>query len=309
MNRIIVTVFVAVFVLSVVRAEDNSQENQENASANDEQIDESESTAKTKRGIHSYGFANGLSYTLPISSYYGLRHAHAQTPYARFPSYYKHIGLPTTYALSPGGASVSSFSVNYPKYPLVPKTLVHKPIFPTVYANRYPLFVQKPVLHAPRPPIVPVGVPTTTFAAPILPPAPSAFLPPPHYHHHHVHPFVPAQAPLPVLPTTTLIAQDGWRPIAAPSFPSSVPLPFTPTLSFAPQPSFTPIQPQIPSLIPDANNRPSISILPPTKPQAVPSTPVGTNFYLPPAENIQQINVNDGDFAHADGKNSINIYF
>ncbi|XP_055309971.1 uncharacterized protein LOC129573486 [Sitodiplosis mosellana] len=158
-----------------------------------------ESSVKTKRGIH--GYASDLGY--PLYSRAFTRY----TPYARFPTVYKTPVA--TYALTPGNAIVHSFNVNYPKV-LLPKPVIRpavvspvlyhpKPILPSVpiYANRYPVFVNKPVIV--QKPIIPTVPQYSTSAfIPAIPP--------------HIHTVNPLAVPS-VLPQPTLVSQDGWRPI------------------------------------------------------------------------------------------------
>lgn len=148
-------------------------------------------STKTKRGIH--GYTSDLNY---YSSVYGPRYF----PYAKFPGHYR---------ISPGNAIVQSYNVNYPKVilpkvirPAIPQPiLIHsKPVLPPlpaapVYANRYPLFINKPVFQKP---IVPIASAVPQFVAPIHFPSSSP-------HIHTVNPITVSNiAPQPSLE---------WRPI------------------------------------------------------------------------------------------------
>lgn len=175
-----------------------SDENVENETESKISEEVEENSVKTKRGIH--GYASDLGYPL-----YG-RTFTRYTPYARFPTVYK--SPVASYALTPGNAIVHSYSVNYPRVflpkPVIrpaipaPPVLYHpKPIVP-IYANRYPVFVHKPVVL--QKPIIPT-VPQFSPFVPAIPP--------------HIHSVNPIAVPS-VLPQPTLVSQDGWRPIYSP---------------------------------------------------------------------------------------------
>lgn len=137
--------------------------------------DVDEISVKTKRGLpYNLGYPiYGRTFTRYIPSGIPL-----------IPNTYKNPVA--TYALTPGNAVVHSFNVNYPKKFLrpTPPILYHAKLpLPSVpiYANRYPIFVPKPVfVHKP---ILPI---------PVVP----------------MNPSIPS-----VLPQPTLVSQSGWRPI------------------------------------------------------------------------------------------------
>ncbi|KAG4065858.1 hypothetical protein HA402_012536 [Bradysia odoriphaga] len=112
-------------------------------------------TNKNKRGILGYhGYGHGLHYNIP----HFHSSVHHVTPYAaRFPTIYKNFHYPTGYALSHGGASVTSYNVNYPKYSFhSPRPHLHVPVHSPIPR---PLIPTPPVVIAPKP-IVPVALPT-----------------------------------------------------------------------------------------------------------------------------------------------------
>lgn len=175
-------------------------------------IDENQNSVKAKRGIYAY--TSGIGLSVPA---YGRGYT-KYTPYAKFPGIYQN-SIGPNYYLSPGSAHSHSINVNYPKlYVLKP---VQKSLPVPVYANRFPVFhLQKP---APQ----------------IIPTIP------------HIHTVNPIAFPN-ILPQSTLISQDGWKP--------SVP-----------------------------NHIPAVTILPPVggPPQLPGLTHSQNNYYLP-SEPIQQ---------------------
>lgn len=305
MNQFLVTVIVAIFVISAnnAHADENTQDISVKIEESAEQSDNKVESVKQKRGI-----IGGYGYPVPTV---GL-HFQKYSPYARFPGV--HRGLSGSYALTPGTASVQSYSVTYPKAyysksvlpPAAhPRVVYHshpRTYYPSVYANRYP-FVPKPVSF----------VPTPTFAAAPIP----AFVP--HQHSHtHVHPVIatnpfavqpqfvpnvlPVSAPAPVFPQSqvpTLISQNGWRPVIQPSAIPQVPVYPQASIPQTPIASHVPHVPQV--------NRPSISVLPPLAAAGSGNTPNVNNFYLPPRHaGTAQINehvYSNNELVQADGKN------
>lgn len=198
----------------------------------------------------------------------GIRYAYSprfRAPYSL--GYFKNPFSPT-YAITPGNAVVHSYNVNYPKVytqrllsrpaflpPPAPAALLPKPIVPVpsvpFYANRYPIFVQKP-FGIPKP-IVPVPS-ITQFTMPNL----FSNIPP------HIHATNPLQIPLPVpnsfvnvVQPLPLFSQNGWKPVHSPiSGVQSVPI-----------------------------NSPTVTILPPIGSLNVATSSLThrpNNYYLPP---------------------------
>lgn len=113
-------------------------------------------TIKSKRGVLGY-HGHGLHYSIPSIPHYHSS-PHHLTPYAsRFPTIYKNFHYPSGYALSHGGASVTSYNINYPRYSFhSPRPHIHVPVHSPLPR---PLIPTPPVVLAPKP-IVPVAVPT-----------------------------------------------------------------------------------------------------------------------------------------------------
>lgn len=317
---------------------------------------EHEGAMKSKRGIlhhgysshglsynHGLGYGHAYSYSLP--SAYALGHSHhhhlnlAPSVYSKFPTLYKGVSLPTTYALSHGGATVHSYNVNFPKYNFIAtKPLVHV-ARPAVIPSTSALFPSKAVfpfsvsqLHSHRVPFVvqkPVVIPQAA-AVPVAPVLPSV---------QHVHPSVFSTASfVPQLPATNVfnLQPNGWQSIvpqaqpfapnvplspAAPSLPASSFSPFFPFLGVSPaaplSPPILPASPPLPAA-PAGNpghNQPSINLLPPFFSSE--SNPVGAvgptdlqpgvqvpqqpnNYYLTPSETANAV---PDEFAHSQGFN------
>lgn len=223
----IVAVVVAFAIISVCGGEKVKNESQNDFEIKQStKTEENINTVKTKRGVIPY---QPLRYSLP-----GYGHG-----YARFPGINRDPIIPP-FVITPGNSITHSFNVNYPKI-YIPGPVIRSAIPPSVliklpassvYANRFQVFqpavVQKPIVH----------FVTSNYV-------------------HHNNPAVnPITLPS-VLPQTTLISQDGWRPI------------------FSAAPSNTHI------------NHPSVTILPPLntpQPQTVLSgtTHTPNNYYLPP---------------------------
>lgn len=214
------------------------------ASISNSSVTSLSSKPKTKRGILQFG--NGLTYSPPHISElaFGLPHKPLiTTQFAKLPGIYRNVISPPTipnFAFTHGGAAVTSYNINYPRYPILsqkpyffsPQPALPKPILPT------PSFI------IPQKPIIPIAIsPFGNQFPAVLPkpfPTPSyAFIP--SYPGHtilpsnHIHPrFVPIHLPhlpptvstfpgtttLP-LPGTTIIANaqptpassDSWRPV------------------------------------------------------------------------------------------------
>lgn len=195
-------------------------------------------TAKAKRGIFNYGYGGavqGLTYNIPLGTaaypLYGFQKPWHTSPYSKVystnflaPHHHAHqhpvvhpVASPS-YFLTPGSASVSSYNVNYPKYPFYTKPHIDIPLS---YPRPTPsIFVQKPA-------IVPVAIPAFSNRIPIGRPA---VLPAPHYH------FVQAgsAASPAIYPVSSL--QPQFIPIPLPVQPPTIHT-FPTTLSTVP--SFT----------------------------------------------------------------------
>lgn len=291
MRLLVVSVILCGAICGVVNCESAKNENVAKSKAGN--------SVKAKRGILHYGYGGGnaLNYAIPIAH---ATHRHYAPPvYSNLPGLYKNVLAPTaTYALSHGGATVHSYNVNYPKYPIVhfhpgrpavvPQPLPIHPVSYPVYANRVPFVVQKPVyVHRPLFP-APAAIPLTP-AIPIKPTVAQV----PHYHpilttNFAPLPPVPVQGVHPQLvpanpigaPSIFNIQPDGWRPIVG--YPQ---LPLTPTTTAA-------VNPPPVSLLPPISAGPALG---PSPSEVQPSfaSPKGPhNFYLTPTEgaSLEQVN-------------------
>lgn len=231
MRKFLITLTFTIFITLVFCDHSEQTVSSVNEKPNEVQqnqnIGTNENSVKAKRGIH--GFA-GLRYLPPAPAYSGLNYIR-HTPYHSFPGrIYTRPGGPG-YTLAPGNAVVHSYNANFPRViyprpvlrpaipaPLPPPVFIQpKPIVPSVpvYTHRYPVFVPKP--------IVPISPPVTQFAVPNF----VSTIPSPHVHAAHP---VPVPVPLPfhggVLPQSTIIAQNGWKPLY--SIPNPQPAPAVP---------------------------------------------------------------------------------
>lgn len=314
---------------------------------------EAEGSVKTKRGIlhhglgyaHPYSHAHGLghaySYSLPSAYAYSHHHHLSQAPsaYSQIPGLYKGVSLPTTYALSHGGATVHSYNVNYPKYNFVaakpvfhvarPAVIPVKPIIPLSVSHRVPFVVQRPVVFPQA-----ASVPHIHQVASV-----------PHVHQvasvAHVHPlytqsltpnfapinvqptFISTAGVLPQLPATSVfgVQPGGWQPVVPQVHPHAPAVPFPPSAISPIQPAAPLSPPFLPASSPlpaapagsPAVNQPSITLLPPFYSSG--SAPAGApsdnqpgfeapnppnNYYLSPSETANAVT---DDFANAQGFN------
>lgn len=181
-------------------------------------------TAKNKRGILGYhGYGHGLHYSIP----HFHNSAHHVSPYAaRFPTILKNFHYPNGYALSHGGASVTSHNINYPRYSFYsPKPHFHIPVHSPLPR---PLIPTPPVLIAPKP-IVPVTLPLPTFSSrPFVPIGIPAFS-------NRVPFIVSKPIPAPFYPG---LATSGILPFGVQS--QFIPFPIQPTINSFPAVAGTP---------------------------------------------------------------------
>lgn len=312
---VVCALFALVFVELTV-CEDNVEHRAIEESADDKSTealtDEVMASPKTKRGIFHHGYgAHGLTYNVPLPTavypHYGFQKPWHHVTYAKSPAVFapNFIAPPPVHhhavhhhptlvhaapapvpapvaphlLISPGGATVTSYNVNYPRYPYYSKPHHHIDV-PVAVARPAPtFFVQQPK------PIIPVAVPAFSHRIPTLTrptyhhvvqslPAPAPVYPvAPVVPHVHAHQFVPI--PLPAQPTVATFPTT-FSTIPTLTTTSSV-LPagthFVNTASAAPQqpadqwrPIF--VSSQLPSPTPTtfataAANRPAIGLLPP----------------------------------------------
>lgn len=222
MRKLLIILSLTIFTTCLVCCDQSVQMNQQvNEKSNEVQqqnqnFESNPNSIKTKRGIH--GFA-GLRYLPP--AYSGVNYIR-HTPYSSFPGRIYTRPAGPSYTLAPGNAVVHSYNANFPRV-LYPRPVL-RPALPAppvpVYTHRYPVFVQKPFV-VPKP-IVPLP-PVTQFAVPNF----LSTIPSPHVHSAHP---VPVPVPFPlqggvgVLPQSTIISQNGWKPFYS-SIPSSSTVP------------------------------------------------------------------------------------
>lgn len=218
-------------------------------------------STKTKRGIFNLGYGGihpGLQYAFaqpphaPVLTY-GLSKPFLVSPYAKFPGLVKGLVpsptliQPPQFAITPGDAVVSSYNVNYPRYPILPQkpilfgSTLPRPLIPTVPTT----------VVVPQKPIIPVAVPAFSNHVPLFSPKP---------------PFTPTYSFVPSIPAA---------PAAFPIQPQIIPIPLPaqpPTVSTIPATTtfFTNTQsdPWRPVIVANPTptttfNRPAISLLPP----------------------------------------------
>ena len=266
-------------VISCVFAIDDKEKTDES--------DKKDGKTVSKRGVHHYSTHGHVHPAVVSASHYHLppavpviaKYPDIHKPHVHLPVAPVHVSTPIVpphYHIVPGGASVTSYSVNYPRYPLL-----HRPAVP---------FYSKPIVPA--------------FAPPVVASAPSAFIPtyPHHHHHDHVPAFHHHHQPAALTPhchsqpiTPTYLAPKPVIPVAV-QFPGHHRHPKYPVFINHHKPVFTGVVP--PQYIPFASPTPTfIPVAVPSNPQPVspPSsvnpgtTAQGTNFNPITQEFPQQI--------------------
>lgn len=211
MRKLLIILSLSIFTTCLVYCETISVNEKSNEVQKNQNFESNQNSIKTKRYA-------GLRYLPP--AYSGLNYIR-HTPYSSFPGRFR-----PAYTLAPGNAVVHSYNANFPRilYPrpiLRPALPAPPPIVPSipVYTHRYPVFVQKPFV-VPKPIAVPNFVSTISS---------------PHVHTAHPVPF-PLQGDVGVLPTSSIIPPNGWKPLysSIPSVASPPPVsavPFFPSHS------------------------------------------------------------------------------
>lgn len=208
----------------------------------------------------AYPHVHSVNYAVPV----GLHKHTVATPYARLPGIYRSLNSPTGHvALTHGGASVQSYSVNYPRVPVVAARPVlhhHHPVSVVPVARPaivpvQPTLIPSPAVVVPQRPIIPVAVSS-------------------HTHFHRV-PIYVQRPHVHVLsrPVTPVVVH---KPIV----PAVAPAPFFPTASIphVHHQHVHPVQPQIPHVLPQTPVQPQFFPIPSSP---LPSFPIGTNFGSP----------------------------
>lgn len=170
--------------------------------------------------VPATGFAYSKSFYSPVLKYPVFK-TFAATPVLHHhrPVHTYASALPH-YHLQHGGASVSSYNVNFPRYPLLrPVLKVPVPVKPTVFSAPAPSFVlpQKPIIPVAVNPVLPTAARPLVYPQPALNPAILAGLNPQlipiSVSNGAVFANYPTLAPTPIAPSV-------WRPIAVPTVPT-----------------------------------------------------------------------------------------
>lgn len=186
------------------------------------------------------------------------------------------------FVLSPGDATVTSYNVNYPRYPYYGRPHVDVPVVAPAGVRPPPSVFVKPVFAGAAGSLIPTYTNRIPIGRPVFSAGPAVFPHPHQYvptassadgvypiaasgvpHHHHTHfvpaatvptfvaatPLAPAQPTLrviPTIPTTASTTFDQWRPI------------------YVAQPTYTEISPGAGDAQPHLHaGQPAISLLPP----------------------------------------------
>ena len=314
MKFIILAVILCVAFQAAWATSDNEGSDRVETKRVEDKVPEEEegSSVKTKRSsLFGYGGLNPYAY--------GYQKNWIASPHSK---YFKSVLTPGV-ALSPGGASVYSYNVNYPRYPVIAKhhptvlhhhvpvarpaiipspvpLVPHRHIIPVAVPSyhRVPVVVHKPVV-VPRP-VTPVVVSRPVFPLPPVVPAPVP-------HPAPAFPFGPAFAAPPVafpppafpVPINPVITFNG-HPHHHHLIPSTISTPVAPEFAQPGSTIFTNLQsngwrPIVVTPTPPTTatiNRPAVSLLPPVGEQAPAelqqsleeSFPKPGQLYLPPSE-------------------------
>lgn len=260
-NRKMCLLLMSALLFSSVLAQTSSPSEEESSLNDDRHLESSsgqDSLTPNSQRRSGYGFHSGLHYHVPSSPGFAYAAAHRPfysdlTPVVKYPVIKPYLTTPVLhharphYHLHHGGASVSSYNVNYPRFPLYRPVLKFPTVIKPTVLSSPPLFASPSVFA--QKPIIPIAL------NPVLPTAarpsvivPQAFNPsilaglnpqfvPVSVSNGAVFTNYPALAPTPLAPSA-------WKPIAVPTVPTT----------FAVQ-------------------RPSISILPPL---GAPSSTIAT---------------------------------
>lgn len=241
-------------LLSVVFSLAVAHKSEESSAEAETDLDNQESshapqTAQRRHGIFPSGSA--LHYHQPATTGYAYAAKSYYTPVVKYPVYKTYAAAATPlhqhvhayarpqYSLHHGGASVSSYNVNYPRYPL------YRPVLKAVVPQYHPTTYLKPTVHSapgffapapiapvapiiPQKPIIPIAFNPVlpTAARPFVYPQQAVFNPsilaglnpqliPVSVSNDAVFANYPTLAPTPIAPSA-------WKPIAAPTFPTTI---------------------------------------------------------------------------------------
>lgn len=227
-------------VLSVVVAHNNQAEADKESDLENQETKNVPQIQRRSGLFHN----SGLQYHLPASTGYAYAAKPYYTPVVKYPVFKTYAATPLhhhhvhayaprpQYSLHHGGASVSSYNVNYPRYPLyrpvlkVPTTTFLKPTLHSApgFAPLAPVAPLAPIL--PPKPIIPIAYNPVlpTAVRPIAYPQPAVFNPqilaglnpqliPVSVSNGAVFTNYPTLAPTP-------IASSAWKPIAVPTVPT-----------------------------------------------------------------------------------------
>uniref|UniRef100_A0A182PR03 Uncharacterized protein n=1 Tax=Anopheles epiroticus TaxID=199890 RepID=A0A182PR03_9DIPT len=187
---------------------------------------------KKKRGVYHglHGFALAGHAAVPLHGVPSFHKGYHPSPYARFPGLHKGSALggvlPPGYALFPGGASVTSYQRNFPRYPAL------------YGAGLYPGFGVAPVK--------PVAGFAPPLAAGFTPYAPAPALP-----------AYPAAAAVPAAIPAPAAYPQAFVPLGAPAATGSTQQTYFATYPQKPLiPVAVPVQPDVPAKVPVVVQKP-----------------------------------------------------
>lgn len=229
------------FFLSLAVAHQTSESSAEDSSSESDLESQGSSSngpqIQRRSGLYHH---SGLHYNLPATTAYGYAAKPYYTPIVKYPVYktyaaaapvhpHVHTYARPQYALHHGGASVSSYNVNYPRYPYyrsVPTTTLLKPTLhsaPGFFAPAAPVapFIpQKPIIPIAINPVLPTAArpfvyPQQTYFNPSILTGLNPQLIPVSVSNGAVFTNYPTLAPTPIAPSA-------WRPIAAPTVPTTI---------------------------------------------------------------------------------------
>lgn len=182
------------FLLSVAVAHQGHSTSDESSPSGDSDLDSQGSSSEPHAQRRSGLFHNsGLHYHLPATTGFAYAAKPYYTPLVKYPVYktyataapafhnhHVHTYARPQYSLHHGGASVASYNVNYPRYPLyrpvlkVPTTTILKPTIHSAPSFYTPIAPVAPVL--PPKSIIPIAYnPFPTPARPIVYPQQTLF--------------------------------------------------------------------------------------------------------------------------------------
>lgn len=248
-----ITVLLLLSILLSVAVAHQSSSNEDSSVESDRDSDSQGSSSSGPQIQRRSGLyhGSGLHYHLPATTGFAYAAKPYYTPVVKYPVYKSYAATPAVYhqnhhvhayahharpqyQLQHGGASVSSYNVNYPRYPLyrpvlkVPATTFLKPTVLSApgFVPSAPSFIPSAPAVYPQKPIIPIAFNPVlpTAARPFVYPQQSFFNPsilnglnpqfvPVSVSNGAVFTNYPTLAPAPIAPSQ-------WRPIAVPTVPT-----------------------------------------------------------------------------------------